>query len=129
MKRKHKEFIKKLAELSFDATECSLQYVRYILENLQKEYPRLARQVLRYYLICIQKIYKSKQVNVEYVGGWPDGSSDALLDKLNLDRVLDVVTRENPRLIGGVRVAHKDWVWDASLLGQLNYLMQQLRKL
>ncbi|MDR0755786.1 MAG: F0F1 ATP synthase subunit delta [Puniceicoccales bacterium] len=125
MDKKHKALVGRLAEFSFAHEEdrC-LERVKRILTFLQSRYPRSIKEVLHYYWTCLRKIHTQHCLCVEYAGYLSREQTMSIFKEVSCQ----IVYRENPQLVGGIRIKHGDWVWDRSIQGQLKALTRKLKK-
>jgi hypothetical protein len=131
MKMRYRELLRRLALLSVrDPSEDSvLGCVQFVLRIVEEKFPRPTTPYVNYYRMQLKKHYADQYVHVELGGA---------LDEIALGRCLEgagcgewrkklIRTTECPQLIAGFRVRYRDWVWDTSVVGQLQRLTEVLR--
>ena len=129
MKRKHKELINRLAELSVCERDSDTIYVvNGVLQLFANNYKKSFNQMARCYSECIRRIYSKRNVEIEHAGDFKSIDCASILKNLGLCDCV-AISNENNRLIGGFKVTHDDIVWDFSIKGQLNHLIQQFKKI
>jgi len=127
MKRRHKELLRRLAYLSFEGPEGALvtECTRYVIEYIEKSFPKNTAQFLNYYQVQLEKEYLRRLVTVE-VAGKNEISAKSVLGVVGVQRDQKIEVRRNPELIAGFRIRYQDWVWDASVATQLRQLKYAL---
>ena len=126
MERKYKALVSKLAELSFsDKNEPRLDTATQIIKFLKTHWPKSAKKLLEYYYVCLRRSYELRCLHIEHACLPPNiAFASSFSSKKH-----KLIYHENQQLIGGMRVRHGDWVWDYSIKGQLNKLMQTFKNI
>lgn len=120
-----KDYAKKLVTLSLDAQgTVAPERVEAVLTILRENPPRHHRLVLKHYLTYLRRELAKGQATVEFATALTDAVLAEIKSGLSsrYNRSIDIVTRENPELIAGFRVAIADDVYDASIAGRLHRL-------
>jgi F-type H+-transporting ATPase subunit delta len=120
-----KAFARKLVEISLDADgRVSAERVGDVLTTLEQNPPRYLRALLKQYLVYIRHELARSQAKLEYAGDISQSTLAEIQEELSshYDRSVEVLSKENPELIAGFRVAIGDDVYDASLAGRLHAL-------
>ena len=120
-----KDFARKLVEISLDESgRISAERVGDVLNTLEQNPPRNLRALLKQYLVYIRHELARSQARLEYAGEMSESTIDEIRQELSehYDRTIEIITKENPELIAGFRVAIGDDVYDASLSGRLHAL-------
>ena len=128
VKKEEKVLAKKLFKASFSGSELDKTKVRRTVELIKKEARAKARGVLSAYLALIKNFIKKETLLVEAVAN----VSPAYLNKIKnyfegkMKRRLNVEVRENPSLLGGVKIIIGDTAWDLSVKGRIDTLKESL---
>lgn len=120
-----KAFARKLVEISLDADgRVSAERVGDVLTTLEQNPPRHLRALLKQYLVYIRHELARTQAKLEYAGDISPSTLAEIREELSSHyaRSVDILSKENPELIAGFRVAIGDDVYDASLAGRLHAL-------
>jgi hypothetical protein len=96
---------------------------------VEEKFPRPTAPYLDYYRAQLKKYYSEHCVYVELGGALDEEVLGRCLERAGLSewRRKLVRTTECPGLIAGFRVRYRDWVWDASVAGQLKRLTEVLQ--
>lgn len=128
IERKHKCLIQKLAQFTLaGGTSEIMQRVEMIAQWLVQHYPRKSRAFLKYYFSVLQKVYAQRYAVVGFAGRLDDTLLDPILHQLNILDPSFCIKEEHPELMGGFKIQQGDNVWDASLKGQLDAFIKNLK--
>ena len=122
---KSRKLAKRLAVLTVQAGDSAPTEVKAALEKLVGDRPLAERRsFIKAYLRYLEREFAAQQLVVEHAGPLSEGAvrEVAIAFAANAGRKFTVVTRENPELIGGLRLINGDNVYDASIAGRLNRL-------
>lgn len=91
---------------------------------LRRQPERQRRLLLNAYRVGIRREEAKSRLIIEHAGPLSSQARDSIVSSMSAKagRTLSVETRENPALIGGVRVRLGDDVFDASITGRLQSL-------
>jgi F-type H+-transporting ATPase subunit delta len=120
-KAKTAALARKLVHASIADGEPSPARVSAVLELLRRRPDRERKALLVAYLRLMRREEALRTLVIERSGALDDASRKALVDGLSqkTGRKLIVVERENPALLGGIRVRLGDDEYDASIAGKL----------
>ena len=124
-----KDFAKQLVKLSFDEEgQLSQDKVASILATLRESLPHQIRSILKHYLHYLKKENRKSQAVIEYTGILRNETIENITQVLSTkySRRITAVTKENPELIGGIRISVADDVYDISIIGQLKCLSKSI---
>ncbi len=124
-----KEYAKKLTVVSLDEGVVSKEKVGAVLEILRsKNHPKLKR-ILKLYLIYIRRELGKSEAILEYAGEISDESVKNVEEEFSkrYNRKINIIKKENPELIAGLRVIIGDDIFDNSAISRLNALSNAVR--
>ncbi|WP_269539337.1 F0F1 ATP synthase subunit delta [Cerasicoccus fimbriatus] len=124
-----KDFAKKLVAMSLDADgQASSERVSAVLEALAQEPPRQYKQLLKQYAKYLEIEVARGTAKVEFAGPMPAGELAKIEQQFTqqYNRKIVATTKENPKLIAGIRVTVGDDVFDASVATRLAQLEQNV---
>lgn len=122
---KSRKLAKRLAELTADAGDATPSEVKAALEKLIGHRPLAERRLfVKVFLRYLERVIAERQLVVEHAGPVSEEAirEMAIAFAANSGRKFTVVTRDNPALIGGLRLINGDNVYDASIAGRLSRL-------
>ena len=128
IKKEDKSLAKKLFKMSFSDSELDKAKIQRVVELIKKEPRAKAVGVLSTYLALIKNFIKKETLLVEAVAN----VSPTYLNKIKnyfegkMKRRLNVEVRENPSLLGGVKIIIGDTAWDLSVKGRIDTLKESL---
>ncbi len=128
-RRETKRTARRLLKISKLDGRVSEDRVAQILEALKKTPPSERKPLLKHYANYLKKELARHQIIVEYAGALPDASLKEIEQTLSsrYGRPLSAVRRENPALVGGLRIRVGDDLYDASIATLLSSLVQAAR--
>lgn len=102
----------------------SAKRVEAVLALLRRQPERQRRLLLNAYRLRMRREEAKSKLIIEHAGPLSSEARDTIVSSMSASsgRRLTVETRENPSLIGGVRVRLGDDVYDASITGRLESL-------
>ena len=130
MKASPRELARKLIRLSVaESGSLSPERVDAVLSWTRDRTPAERRRLLREYLRLARREIAGRHAIVEHTGELSDADREGLAQSLSAraGHAVTVVSRENPEILGGLRVRLGDQVLDASLAGRLERLAQSVR--
>lgn len=91
---------------------------------LRRQPERQRRLLLNAYRVAMRREEAKSRLVIEHAGPLSSDARDSIVSSMSAKagRRLTVETRENPSLIGGVRVRLGDDVFDSSIAGRLESL-------
>jgi F-type H+-transporting ATPase subunit delta len=122
---KSRKLAKRLAVLTVQAGDSAPTEVKAALEKLVGDRPLAERRsFIKAYLRYLEREFAAQQLVVEHAGPLTEEAvrEVAVAFAAQTGRRFTVVTRENPELIGGLRLINGDNVYDASIAGRLSRL-------
>ena len=127
IERKHKTLIQRLSKYCFQKTSSQeiISCAQAIAAFFNETYPRHTKTFLKYFLLCLQKEFSKLYASVHYVGSLDLKQLESFLATMGEN--IQVVAEERPELMGGIKVQHRDTIWDFSIQGQLQALMKTLK--
>jgi F-type H+-transporting ATPase subunit delta len=111
---------RKLAAISIEGGEPSSERVDAVLAYLSKRPMAERKAVLKVYLRMMRREEYQRTLLIEHAGALDDTSRAGLVGGMGRGRKLMVTDKDNPALLGGLRVRLGDDVYDASLQGILD---------
>lgn len=124
-KKQIKDFAKKLVVMSLDSDgQASSERVSAVLQTLAQKPPSNYKQVLKYFSKYLEAEIERGTARIEYAGPLPQSEIAAIEQQFtqSYNRKIVASTKENPKLIAGVRVTVGDDVYDASVAARLAQL-------
>ena len=124
-----RELANKLVQLSLDEEGRVVEEkVREVLESLRVNPPREHKQLLRAYMVCIQREFAKGVAIIEYSGKPQHDTIEAQRKVLSQEygRSIEVELRENPNLLVGIRLRVGDDVYEDSAVTRLRPLVRAL---
>lgn len=125
-KKQINQLARKLVRASLQDGGISQQRVSAVLELLRRQSETRRRELLKAYLRQMRREQARNTLLIEHAGPLASKARDEIVSSMSAKagRRLSVETRENPELLGGVRVRLGDDVYDASIAGRLAALSQ-----
>lgn len=119
-----KNFSKKLLNISFEHGRISEEKVSAILSTLKSNPPHHFKKVLQAYFLKIRTELRKENATLEHAGPLDQSIVNKIQTDLNeyYKRDIAITTKENPKLLAGVKIAIADDIWDSSVSGQLENL-------
>lgn len=122
---KSRKLAKRLAELTVTAGADAPAQVNAALTKLIGARPLVERRAfIKAYLRLLERALRESQLIVEHAGPLDEASirEIAVAFAAKTGRKFEVIPRENPSLLGGLRLILGDNVYDASIAGRLDRL-------
>jgi F0F1-type ATP synthase delta subunit len=116
-----------LALRDTDATETKVGMRRFVAALKARGMHRLLPRILAVLPEVAEEADAARRVTIESARPLTKPTIAAILKAIGADKKSEVVTRDAPDLIGGVRVRTKDGIIDASVSGTLAKVNETLR--
>lgn len=126
---KSKKLAKRLAATVAAGGDAMRGQVEPALQKLVGERPLAERRAFtKVFLRFLERALRARRLVVEHAGAIAESDLAAIAQSFGVETEgLSLEPRENPELIGGVRVTHGDNVFDASVAGRLSRLATATR--